>query len=252
MADSKKNYPVIKGYTIEKEIGQGGCGIVYLAKLLMTGEKVAIKLHLGENSKEDVFREQLLREAMIWSRLSHSHIVKFHEVSFTNNGKLFVVSDFIQGSNLKQTIAKKQFSLAQILKLSIEMCDALGYLHLQNIIHLDIKPSNILLDNAGNAFLADFGFSILSTEKNKTTGGTLAYMSPEQKRRGKQAITFKSDIYSLGVVIKELLEKRYGPKPRRTMKSGLKISDASPQQMRRHLPWLLLKSFFYGCQPPGL
>ena len=230
MADSKKNYPVIKGYTIEKEIGQGGCGIVYLAKLLMTGEKVAIKLHLGENSKEDVFREQLLREAMIWSRLSHSHIVKFHEVSFTNNGKLFVVSDFIQGSNLKQTIAKKQFSLAQILKLSIEMCDALGYLHLQNIIHLDIKPSNILLDNAGNAFLADFGFSILSTEKNKTTGGTLAYMSPEQKRRGKQAITFKSDIYSLGVVIKELLEKRYGPKPRRTMKSGLKISDASPQQ----------------------
>jgi serine/threonine protein kinase/5'-deoxynucleotidase YfbR-like HD superfamily hydrolase len=230
MADSKENFPVIKDYEIEKVIGKGGCGIVYLAFKSRTEEKVAIKLHRGENSKEDRFRDQLLQEAIIWNRLSHPHIVKFLEIGFTNKGKLFVVSDFIQGKNLKQAMAKKQFSLEQVLKLSIEMCDALAYLHSQSIIHLDIKPSNILLDDAGNAFLSDFGFSITSTGKSKTSGGTPGYMSPEQERGDKQAITHKSDIYSLGIVIKELLGKRTGPTTRRTIRSDLKISDASPKQ----------------------
>jgi serine/threonine protein kinase/5'-deoxynucleotidase YfbR-like HD superfamily hydrolase len=206
MEKQNKFYPTIPNYEIISEVGRGGCGVVYRATHSKKKQEVAIKLHLEDSSKDNRFRDQLLKEALIWYGLTHPHIVRLIDCGYTDESKLFVVSELIDGKNLRQTTHSGSFEIPSLLSVAIHICDALNYLHTEKILHLDVKPENILVAKNGEAFLSDFGFAIHSTEKSKFCGGTPGYMSPEQKSNNKKAISHKSDIYSLGVVIKELVD----------------------------------------------
>jgi hypothetical protein len=189
-------------YALERELGRGGMGIVYLARDLRLERVVAIKLLPPERGAAPL-RERFLREARTAARLSHPHIVPIHAVEDVGDFVFFVMS-FVEGETLGARVrregALKPHDAARILR---EVAWALAYAHGQGVVHRDVKPDNILLERAsGRALVADFGIA-RSTDVQALSGehelvGTPEYMSPEQASG--EAADGRSDLYSLGVV----------------------------------------------------
>jgi serine/threonine protein kinase/Tfp pilus assembly protein PilF len=189
-------------YQIEKKLGQGGMGVVYLALDTESSQKVALKIML---LKGDMAIERFNREAKAASKLQHSNIIRVYEV-----GKIdkyhYLTMDYVNGPSLEQVANKnnKELSQDRIAEIIRDIALALHYAHSQGIVHRDIKPSNILLDSAGNAYLTDFGLAKETTESERSltvTGtimGTPDYMSPEQAKGDKHKINRRSDVFSLG------------------------------------------------------
>ena len=194
-------------YALERELGEGGMAIVFLARDLRHDRKVALKVLRPEISVE-VGAERFLREIKMAAGLTHPHILPVYD-SGEAGGLLFYVMPNMEGRSLRERLdAERQLSLDEALRITREVASALDYAHRQRVVHRDIKPENILL-HEGNAMVADFGIGkALSGAGGVTqTGlaiGTPAYMSPEQAM-GEPEIDGRSDIYSLGCVLYEML-----------------------------------------------
>jgi len=194
-------------YSLERELGQGGMALVFLAKDLRHDRKVALKVLRPEISAE-IGAERFLREIKLAAGLTHPHILPVYD-SGQADGMLFYVMPNMEGRSLRERLdAEKQLPLEEALRITREVATALDYAHRNKVIHRDIKPENILF-NEGNAMVADFGIgkALSSTATMTQTGlaiGTPAYMSPEQAS-GEHEIDGRSDIYSLGCVLYEML-----------------------------------------------
>jgi serine/threonine-protein kinase len=203
-------------YTVEGEIGAGGMARVYLATERHPPRRVAIKVMNPELSTP-AFRERFIREIEVTSKLSHPHIVPIlaaDECLFVPDGPdglCYYIMPYVEGESLRMRLEREgTLPLQDALRITFQVADALGYAHAHGVIHRDIKPENILL--AGDqAFVADFGIAraVSAAGVQTLTGvgqavGSPAYMSPEQLA-GSRAIDARTDVYSLGCVLYEML-----------------------------------------------
>ena len=190
-------------YTLEREIGRGGMGIVYLAHDLRLDRRVAIKTLPPHLAKDPIVGERFLREARTAGRLSHQNIVPVHRADELD-GHAFFVMGFVDGESLAQRIRREgRLAPIDVLHQMRDVADALSYAHQHGVIHRDIKAENILLDGAtGRALVTDFGIARLAEAAPLTSSGqvlgTVYYLSPEQVAGN--TIDARSDIYALGVV----------------------------------------------------
>ncbi len=199
-------------YELESEVGRGGMGIVYCARDRRLKREIAIKVLPPELSFRADIRQRFLREAETAAQLNHPNIVPIYTVEERDNLVYFVMA-YIKGDNLGQRLQQHgPIAPVEVRRILREVADALSYAHNRNVIHRDIKPDNIIIDEeTGRAMVTDFGIARALTDSGDSrltaTGmaiGTPAYMSPEQSA-GDSAIDGRSDLYSLGVVGYQML-----------------------------------------------
>ena len=199
-------------YELETEVGRGGMGIVYCARDKRLKREIAIKVLPPELSFRADIRQRFLREAETAAQLNHPNIVPIYTVEERDNLVYFVMA-YIKGDNLGQRLQQHgPIAPVEVRRILREVADALSYAHNRNVIHRDIKPDNIIIDDeTGRAMVTDFGIARALTDSGDSrltaTGmaiGTPAYMSPEQSA-GDSAIDGRSDLYSLGVVGYQML-----------------------------------------------
>src|SRR5687767_15049196 len=203
---------MVGNYEIRRFIGAGGMACVYLAQDVRHNRPVAIKL-MNMSLAATTHSERFRREIEIAARLSHPHIVPLHDSGIYENQPYYVMP-YVSGESLRQRLQReKSLSIDEAIRLTTEIASALGYAHLQGLIHRDIKPENILLSDEF-ALVSDFGIAraVTSETESALTGagitlGTPAYMSPEQFE-GVEEIDGRSDLYSLGCVLYEMLAGR--------------------------------------------
>jgi len=201
-------------YKIEAMLGQGGMSAVYKAMDPNLKRVVAIKLIHSHLSTDPSFVQRFESEASSVASLRHPNIVQVYDFN-TDNGVYYMVLEFIPGETLQDRMRRlsetgRQFSVEEVIKYTANISDAMGYAHQRGMVHRDIKPANIMLDVQGQAILMDFGIvKILGGEGHTSTGavvGTARYMSPEIIRG--EVADHRSDIYSLGVTMYEMLSGR--------------------------------------------
>jgi len=199
-------------YRIDRKVGSGGQGTVYKGTHLTLNIPIAIKVLSVSASHNRTTRTRFEREARRAATLQHGNIVRVFDYAF-EEGMYYIVSEFVEGTDLKKLIKARRgpMPMAKVLKYARQVADALDFAHEQDIIHRDIKPGNILIDSRNDrAALCDFGLARMVegeeldvTSDRGSTPGTPAYMSPEQCLGG--SLDHRSDIYSLGLVIYEML-----------------------------------------------
>ena len=190
-------------------IGTGGMGAVYKAKQKNLDRFVALKIFLFQHSDSRI-TDRFRQEARALAKFNHQNIVTIHDVGQRGDFH-FLLMEFVDGPNLRQVVRTGELAPSDALKLVPQLCDALQYAHEKGIIHRDVKPENVLLLPNGTVKIADFGLAKITdqaTELNLTNTqqvmGTFNYMAPEQRERPGD-VDHRADIYSLGVVIYELL-----------------------------------------------
>src|SRR5437762_9393115 len=229
-------------YTLERELGRGGIATVFLAQDLKPGRPVALKV-LHPELAASLGPDRFLREIKLAARLQHPHILTVLD-SGEAGGRLWFTMPFVEGESLRDRLRReRQLSLEAALQIAREAARALDYAHQHGIVHRDIKPENILLTRDGSTLVADFGIAraLESDEKLTQTGmviGTPAYMSPEQAS-GDKAIDARTDIYSLGAVLYEMLagEAPYtGPTAQAVIAKRLMDPVPSVRRVRAAVP----------------
>ncbi len=194
-------------YQIIKSIGEGGMANVYLAYDTILDRDVAVKVLRGDLSNDEKFVRRFQREALNASSLSHPNIVEVYDVG-DDNGQYFIVMEYIEGKNLKDLIKKRgKLTVSEVVDIMSQIADGLSVAHDSYIIHRDIKPQNIMILENGLVKITDFGIAMAmnATQLTQTNSvmGSVHYLPPEQAS-GKGS-TLKSDIYSMGILMYELL-----------------------------------------------
>jgi serine/threonine protein kinase len=199
----------ISHYKITAKLGAGGMGEVYLAEDLDLGRMVAVKFLSTDKSSHEESRQRFIHEARAQAMLNHPNIATFHEVSDVH-GRAFIVMEYIQGKPLPEAVQTDKLSIPEILDLVIQVAEGLQAAHEQGVVHRDIKPENIMVTPKGHVKITDFGLArwkgATTRTKSGTRMGTVSYMSPEQAE-GKK-VDHRSDIFSLGVVLYEMVAGR--------------------------------------------
>ena len=195
-------------YEILRTLGEGGMGIVYLALQKPINRKVAIKSIAPYLARDPAIRERFSAEAAVLARLNHPNIVTLYDYIEEENA-LYLIMEYVEGQPLSEILKAGPLPLDLIEKYFTQVLEAFAYAHSEGVIHRDIKPANIMITAGGRVKILDFGVArLLQTDHSLTrTGmrlGTLLYMSPEQVK-GEKEIDHRSDIYSLGVVLYEML-----------------------------------------------
>ena len=197
----------ISHYKIIEEIGRGGMGMVYKAEDTKLKRTVALKFLPSEFTHDQESKERFTREAHAASALDHNNICTIHEIDETDDGQLFIVMACYEGKTLKEKIKDHKLKTKEAIDIAMQIAKGLQRAHKKGIIHRDIKPANIFITNDGNVKILDFGLAKLAGRaqltKDSSTLGTVAYMSPEQISG--EEVDHRSDIWSLGVVLYEML-----------------------------------------------
>jgi len=193
-------------YEIREELGQGGMAAVYRAYDPLFEREVALKILKQELLNDLQVRERFERETGIIAKLEHVAIVPVYDVG-PDNDQLFFVMRYMAGGSLSERIQNGSLSLIDVAGILQRLAAALDYAHYKGVIHRDLKPGNILFDEYGNAYISDFGIAKLAQASSRLTNsgiiGTPTHMSPEQARG--EEVDGRSDIYSLGVLLFEML-----------------------------------------------
>lgn len=225
-------------YQILKKIAQGGMGAVYQAVDQRTNQVVAIKLILPYKAEDKDALQRFRKEAEALKRLQHPHIVKFHRFIVRTNFT-YLVLDYLTGQTLQEKLeGGYRFSVAEATRIVQQVAEALNYAHQNGIVHRDVKPSNIMLSEQGQAILMDFGIvKIEGTAPLTATGtmiGSVAYVSPEQAKGDR--LDYRTDIYSLGTVLYQLLTGHMPFFGQNEAVVLIKILNESPPAMRQFVP----------------
>jgi len=199
-------------WLLDKRLGVGGMGEVWLATHRVLGTQIAVKVLAPELTRDPRFRERFISEAKVQARLSHPHIAHIQDF-LEEGGRFAILMELIPGGTVADAIdrAGGPLPIVQTLKWAGQALEALDYAHRHGVIHRDVKPANLMLDGAGDIKVTDFGIAIaLGVGRMTTTGrsiGTPQYMSPEQIMRP-QSVDHRTDVYSMGVVLYEMLAGR--------------------------------------------
>jgi ABC-type branched-subunit amino acid transport system substrate-binding protein len=194
------------GYRIESFLGRGGMGVVYRATDLSLERPVALKLIAPELAEDERFRTRFLNEPRLAASLDHPHVVPIYEAG-ESDGQLFLAMRFVDGTTLKALVERdRRLSGERAVTILAQIAGALDAAHRRGLVHLDVKPANVLLDEDGHAYLSDFGISrrtdVVSTDAGSMSG-TLDYLAPEQIRG--EEVDGRTDQYALGCVLHECL-----------------------------------------------
>lgn len=194
-------------YTLIRLLGSGGIGSVWLAERILGGapQRVALKM-LAPHAAGPSFVERFHREQHILGSLDHPHITRMIDGGVTEAGQPYLVMEYVEGEHLDVWCDAQKLGIAERLRLFLQVCDAVDYAHRNLIVHLDLKPSNIMVTREGEVKLLDFGTSKLILNESPMTTTVLAtpaYASPEQLRN--EPVTTACDVYSLGAILSELL-----------------------------------------------
>ncbi|MEN2992163.1 MAG: serine/threonine-protein kinase [Bacteroidia bacterium] len=195
-------------YEVIRVLGEGGMGVVYLALQKKLNRYVAIKSIAPYLAREPQIRERFASEAAVLARLNHPNIVTLYDY-IEEDGALYLIMEYVEGQPLAQKLQQGPLSLEEVRHYFKQVLEAFAYAHQQGIVHRDIKPANLMITSDRRVKILDFGVArLLQTDHSLTrTGmriGTLMYMSPEQIK-GERELDARSDIYSLGVVLYEML-----------------------------------------------
>jgi hypothetical protein len=222
-------------YTIVEEVGRGGMGIVYLAEDTRLGRRVALKALPAIVSSSPDLRERLRREARAAATVSHPAVATVHALEEID-GQLFVVSEYVAGETLRDLIARGPVGPARGRTIAMAIAGALAAAHDAGVIHRDLKPENVLLSATGAVKVVDFGIALVegpAASRLTRTGamlGTPAYMAPEQLLG--TAIDARADLYSLGVLVREMITGVHPLAPRSEVRTPPPQSAAAGALLR--------------------
>ncbi|MBN1518372.1 molecular chaperone DnaK [Candidatus Sumerlaeota bacterium] len=210
LAAAKEEHSVLKDsrFVVLEEINRGSMGIIYRAKDRVLDEIVALKVLNDYLCQDPQAIERFKREARAAKRLSHPNIVRIHDM-YDSTGKFFLSMEYIEGRDIKAILREKErYTWKELAPICLQICDALKYAHKLSVVHRDVKPANIMVTSADEVKVTDFGIAKLlrtedATKSQSMIMGTPLYMSPEQVEG--LSIDARSDIYSLGVMLYELL-----------------------------------------------
>jgi eukaryotic-like serine/threonine-protein kinase len=203
-------------YRLEKVAGEGGMGIVYAAEHLLLKQRVAVKVLLPDAARSDAVVERFAREAQTAARINSEHVARVLDAGSLPSGAPFLVMEYLEGCDLEELLElQRKLPVSEVVDYAIQACEALAHAHAIGIVHRDLKPANLYLacrPDGGNAIkIIDFGISKsmrANPNQKKLTGqhvlGSPVYMSPEQLRNAKE-IDGRADLWSLGVVVYEML-----------------------------------------------
>jgi serine/threonine protein kinase len=205
-------HPDIEGYRIIEPLGQGGMGMVWRAEQLSTRREVALKLLISHRVDSPKAQARFQREVELTARLDHPNIARIYD-SGLHQGMYYYAMELIEGIPLDQYVRSQSLSRTEILALMQKVCKAVLYAHLRAVIHRDLKPSNIMVSPDGQPHVLDFGLAKALLEEDEALtisvegqiAGTPAYMSPEQAAGHHSQLDTRTDVYSLGVILYELL-----------------------------------------------
>jgi serine/threonine-protein kinase len=224
-------------YDVVEVLGQGGMGVVYKAMDNAIGRLVAIKMMTGGFAENAGLRKRFYREAQSTGTLQHPNIVIVHDLG-EHQGSPYLVMEFLEGEPLSEIIAtRRKLSMAQKLDYIIQGLTGLNYAHLKGIVHRDIKPANLMVLYDGTVKIVDFGIARLGDQKLTRTGqvmGTVTYMSPEQINA--QVVDGRTDIFSTGVMLYELLTYTLPFDGKDTTSTIIKIINEPPPPLETFLP----------------
>ncbi|MGH2626686.1 MAG: serine/threonine-protein kinase [Anaerolineales bacterium] len=227
-------------YQLIEQVGSGGMATVYRAVDSRSGAERAVKILSPSIGSDEQFVRRFRREGRLLARLKHPNIVPV--VDYGETGQVFyLVMPFIEGETLQRKLVHRRFSEAEIRRWIRQAAAALDFAHQRGVIHRDVKPSNILVDKDGNAYLTDFGLARLAESSGSLTGslllGTPAYVSPEQARS--DGIDARTDQYSLGVILFQLVTGRLPfetDTPMATVMKHMREAPPQPRSLNPDLP----------------
>ncbi|MDF1662960.1 MAG: serine/threonine-protein kinase, partial [Planctomycetota bacterium] len=233
-------------FQIQRELGRGGMGAVYLALDQELGRQVAIKILDTALTPQDY--ERFRREAMAVAQMQHPYIIQIYDIGHDSNGYPYFVMEFVEGKELKDLIKTNALELPALLDLFKKVTQAVSHAHSKGILHRDLKPQNILIRNTnGDPCLLDFGLARIDNKNGNesmtltaegSVMGTLAYMSPEQAD-GVQA-NMQSDIWGLGATFYHILTGEspfpHSSSPYKTITSIFNLNPPVPSKVNDELP----------------
>lgn len=241
-------------YEIEGLLGSGTFGAVYLATDTELNRRVAIKVPHSKVFHDETAVAKFIAEARTVAKLKHPGIVSIYDVGRSDDGKPYLVMEYVAGRTLDQLIKSEAMSTPEVVELAAQLADAVGYAHREGIVHRDLKPANVLVSDAGTVHVTDFGLAVDEQSQREKAGefaGTLAYMSPEQVRAETHHLDGRCDIWALGVMIYEMLLNRrpFGGESIKEMSDEILHREPKPpRQIREDLPPELEQIVLKCCQ----
>jgi eukaryotic-like serine/threonine-protein kinase len=243
--DNEKKKWHIKGYEIYSKLGEGGLGVVFKAKQISMNRLVALKILHKRWLNDEEFKQRFLVEARLVGKLSHQNLIKVYDVG-REDWKLYFSMEYVEGETLEHLIEREgPLDCVRAIDLTLQILRAIRYISRFDIVHCDIKPSNILMTTDGVAKLGDFGFVKSNIEIDVTEEGSVLgtpdYISPEQAM-GKE-VDFRSDIYSLGVTLYHMVAKRppFDGTVSTIMRAHIRESLPNPRDVNPNVPEGLVK-----------